>query len=96
MKIKYYILLFGFTALISFPIINGILQILPDTAQSENRKIKPFPAIDTCKIEAAAEIAEKYLTDHFSLRNRIIKLYNKLNIFVFKSSPISIKAIVGN
>jgi hypothetical protein len=95
MTLKHYILLIGFVALICFPIINGFTKILPDIAGTENRKITSFPQPDTSKVENLSKYLEAYLTDNISVRNRMIKLYNKLNIFVFRSSPVSIKAIVG-
>ncbi len=95
MNTKYYILLIGFIVCISFPTINGITKILPDIISNENRRIQSFPKIDTCKIEKLSKYFEEYLTDNISVRNRMIKLYNQLNIFVFRSSPIVIKAIVG-
>lgn len=95
MNTKYYILFIGFITCISFPLINTVTKILPDIASNENRKVKSFPTIDTCKIENLSKDLEGYLTDNISVRNRMIKLYNQLNIFVFRSSPVVIKAIVG-
>lgn len=95
MKLRYYILLIGFIGFISFPLLNGFISILPDIHSHENRRIRSFPDMDTLNAEKLASHTETYLNDHISIRNRMIKLYNQLNIFVFRSSPVSIKAIVG-
>ncbi len=95
MNNKYYILLIGFSLMMAFPIINSLVHILPDIESTENRKLKPFPKFDTCKIENITKAFEEYLSDNISVRNRMIKFYNQLNIFVFRSSPVSIKAFVG-
>ena len=95
MNIKYIILFIGFLLFITFPIINNLANILPDIESSENRKMKSFPMMDTISNESKSKFLEEYLIDHTSVRNRLIKFYNKLNIFVFKSSPVVIKAIVG-
>ncbi len=95
MNAKYYIILTGFILFISFPIINSVTSILPDVSSSENRKLKSFPKLDKYRIATINKTLEDYFTDHISIRNRMIRLYNQLNIFVFRSSPVSIKAIVG-
>lgn len=95
MKLRHYILLIGFIGFISFPLLNGLSGILPDISSNENRRIREFPDIDTLAAEKLSAYSETYLNDHISIRNRMIKLYNQLNIFVFRSSPVSIKAIVG-
>ncbi len=95
MKLSNYILLIGFLVIISFPLINRFLPVLPDIESTENRRQKSFPKLDTCQMENMSKNLETYLTDNISIRNRMIKVYNHLNIFVFRSSPVSIKAIVG-
>lgn len=95
MAYKQHILIIGFCLFICFPILNSLIPILPDIASNENRRISSFPRLDTCAPENISLSVEKYLIENTSIRNRMIKLYNQLNIFVFKSSPVSIKAIVG-
>jgi alginate O-acetyltransferase complex protein AlgJ len=95
MKLAHYILLIGFLVIISFPLLNRFVLLLPDIENTENRRQTSFPHLDTCKMENISKSLESYLTDNISIRNRMIKAYNHLNIFVFRSSPVSIKAIVG-
>lgn len=95
MRGRYYILLVGFLLLISFPMFNKLTGVLPDIINTENRRMRSMPDLDTVATENMAGAIEGYLTDNISIRNRMIQLYNQLNIFVFRSSPVSIKAIVG-
>jgi len=95
MNLKKYILLIGFLIFICFPAVNTVINILPDTESSENRRLKKFKEIFEFEAEEVSDFLDQYLIDHLSIRNRMIKFYNQLNIFVFRSSPVSIKAVVG-
>lgn len=80
---------------ISFPLFNKLVVILPDHTNNENRAMGHFPDLDTCDLENISKYTESFLIDQISIRNRMIRLYNKLNVFVFRSSPVSIKAFAG-
>ena len=95
MNFKKYILLFGFLLFISFPAVNSIISIFPDIESTENRRLKRFKDVVDCNVEEISDFLGQYLVDHISIRNRMIKFYNQLNIFIFRSSPVSIKAVVG-
>lgn len=95
MKLKHYIVLFGFLLFISFPLVNDYTHLLPDITSAENKRKLKFSDVDTLPLRSNPVKLENYLTEEISIRNRMIRLYNHLNIFVFRSSPVSIKAIVG-
>jgi alginate O-acetyltransferase complex protein AlgJ len=83
---------FGF---ICFPWINKIIPIVKQALSSENRALAKFPMVDTCKLDKIPLYLENYMTDRLSTRNSWIRFYNRLNVFVFRSSPASLKAFVG-
>jgi alginate O-acetyltransferase complex protein AlgJ len=90
-----YILCFGFLILISFPVLNNWFNIVEEVASTENRRLKSFPDLDSISIEDYPKELEDYLIDHISIRNQMIRFYNKLNIFVFRSSPVVVSAFIG-
>ena len=83
---------FGF---ISFPMINSFIPFIKAGISNENRALAILPKIDTCENDKLPKYLENYLVDRLSIRNNMIRFYNKLNIFVFRSSPVSIKALIG-
>jgi alginate O-acetyltransferase complex protein AlgJ len=95
MKVKAHILAWGFVLFISFPILNKFIPILPDAIGNENRRLSSFPKFQKDSLELFSKKLENYLSDHISIRNRFIELYNQLNIFIFHSSPTNIKAFAG-
>lgn len=95
MKVKSYILVPCFLLFIAFPLLNGLTGIVPDIPGTENRKQRSFGELKMDVSDSGIKQIESYFTDRISGRNRMIQWYNHLNVFVFRSSPISIKAIVG-
>jgi alginate O-acetyltransferase complex protein AlgJ len=95
MKLKGYILFFGFILVIIFPMINNCLGLVKEEASTENRSLKSFPKLNTSNIESYLGSVEKYVIDHTTVRNQIIRWYNQLNVFVFRSSPANVDAFVG-
>lgn len=95
MNKRHYILIIVFVTFISFPLINNFIAVLPDISSNENRRIKSFPDLKNLKFENISAALEDYLNDNISVRNRFIFFYNHLNVFVFRSSPVLFKAMVG-
>lgn len=62
---------------------------------NENRALAKFPLIDTCDSDRLPYYMENYLIDRLSTRNTMIRFYNQLNVFIFKSSPPGVKAFIG-
>ncbi len=95
MKLKFYILCFGFIVVITFPIINNCLGLVKEEVSAENRSLKQFPKLNKHTYENYLSNVDKYIIDHTTIRNQIIRWYNQLNIFVFRSSPSNVDAFVG-
>lgn len=66
-----------------------------DVSSNENRSLKALPKMDTCSVDTYLKGIEEYLIDHTNVRNHAIRLHNKLNVFVFKSSPVNVSAFIG-
>ncbi len=95
MRTEKYILCFGFFILISFPVINNLLNIVKPASNTENRALKVMPKTDTCSVDTYIKGLEGFLIDHTSIRNYAIRFHNKLNVFVFRSSPVNVEAFIG-
>lgn len=95
MKAIRYIFIVAFFGFLVLPWLNGSIPILNKVVSTENRALTKFPEIDTCDMDKFPLYLENYLTDQLSTRNNWIRFYNRLNIFVFKSSPVSLKGFVG-
>src|ERR1041385_2389459 len=84
-----------FFAFILFPWINKFIPVINDKISNENRALAKFPNIDTCKLNSIPFYLENYVVDRLSTRNNMIRFYNQLNVFAFKSGPPGIKAFIG-
>jgi hypothetical protein len=80
---------------IYFPLVDHLIPIVKPVTSNENRALAGFPEPDTCDIDKIPLYLENYLVDRLGTRNNMIRFYNQLNIFVFKSSPSGIKAFIG-
>lgn len=81
--------------MISFQIINSIFNIVPDTENTENKQALEKPKLKIALLDPFPTEYDAYYSDHFSIRQRLIKYFNALNIFVFKKSPIPTKVLIG-
>lgn len=89
------ILLLTFMLWIYFPILNSFTSLIPDSVNTENRKIKTIHDINFNSLDSLTRSTEKVLIDQLSIRNRMHRFYNQLNIFTFRSSPLSLSAFTG-
>lgn len=85
-----------FIGFISFPFLNHKLNIIADTENTEKRQPTAKPAFDVNRLDEYFLQFEKYYSDNFTFRQRLIKYFNQLNLVVFKKSPIPDQVIIGN
>lgn len=85
-----------FIILISFPFLNENLKLIKDVENTENRQPTAKPDFDINHLDGFPSKYDKYYSDNFSLRQRMIKYYNHINLIVFKKSPIPEQVIIGN
>jgi alginate O-acetyltransferase complex protein AlgJ len=95
MKTQRYILVFGFLLVMIFPLINNVLPFISHVGSSENRKPSPFPSFKKITPDESVKGLENYLLDRLEIRNNAIRFYNKLSVFVFRSSPTNVDAFIG-
>lgn len=86
----------GFLTLIAFPYLNGKLNLIADISSSENRQMTAKPELDFKRLDAYPKKYEAYFNDHFSIRSRLVKYFNLLNIIIFKKSPLPEQVIIGH
>jgi hypothetical protein len=90
-----YIIIFAFIAVIAFPLLNKCIGIVNDIGSSENRQLSAAPTFEFNKLDPFPSLYDKYYSDHFTLRSRIIKAFNVLNIKLFEKSPIPDQVVIG-
>lgn len=78
-----------------FPVINNGCHFFEKQDSSENRKLAEWPQLENSSIDTYVKGLESYLIDHLHIRNNAIRFHNRLNVFVFRSSPSGVKALVG-
>lgn len=95
MKLNKHILSVGFLVMLIFPLINYFVPLVSDIKSTENRRLKTFADIKFSSTDSLTKTTETVLVDQLSIRNRMQKVYNDLNVFVFRSSPISLGGFIG-
>jgi len=86
----------AFLIVISFPFINGKLTIIKDIENTENRQPAAKPYFDILQLDNFPSKYDNYFSDNFTVRQRLIKYYNQLNLVLFKKSPLPDQIIIGN
>ncbi len=95
-KFRNIIVIVIFISLISIPFLNDKLSIIKDIENTENRKPAERPDFDINHLDGFPSKYDKYYSDNFTFRQRLIKYYNQLNLVVFKKSPVPDQVIIGN
>jgi alginate O-acetyltransferase complex protein AlgJ len=90
-----YIISVVFILLLVFPLLAKLINLFPDKAQDENRKLTEKPVLDWRHLDKYPSQFDAYFNDHFELRNVGLTLYNQFNVFFLKKSPAPEKAILG-
>lgn len=67
-----------------------------DVNEVENRQLAVLPTLSINRLDPFPSQFDQYFSDHFPFRSQIVKAYNKINISLFKISPLPFKVIIGN
>lgn len=94
MKAAKYSLVIGFAFIILFPLINNKIHFFSKLGSSENRRMTQWPVFKW-SVDDYIKGVEGYLIDNLDIRNNAIRFHNRLSVFVFRSSPSPVKALVG-
>ncbi len=95
---KHFKYVFGialFLITISFPLINNSFKLIKDIASTENKGAISRPEFKIEKLDPFPAQYEKYYDNHFSLRNKMIQIFNFIHINFLKQSPNEEQVIVG-
>ncbi len=85
----------AFIGLISFPFLNGKLKFIKDIENTENRQPTAKPDFDINHLDVFPSKFDKYYSDNFTIRQRLIKYFNQLNLVVFKKYPVPDQVVLG-
>ena len=80
----------GFILMIILPGIATFSANDPDVTLKEKRKLAQFPELNWRleTIESFPKAFDRYIRDNFGFRNKLIKLYNTLQVKWLKQSPV--------
>lgn len=84
-----------FSGILLFPWINGIFGFVEDMENTENRLMAEVPEFDLQRLDPFPHDFEKYLNDHFNLRNLLIRTYNSINYEVFDVTGLHSTVVKG-
>lgn len=90
-----YLITFIFLAGIAFPLINDKMHLINDIESFENRSMAERPPFNVKKLDPFPALYDTFYTDHFTLRNRLIRYFNLFNIKAYRKSPFPDKLVVG-
>lgn len=84
-----------FLAMIAFPLLNGWFKLVPDIESTENRQMAARPPLELSHLDPFPAEYEKYYNDNFSIRSRMVKSFNTMNITLFNKSPLPDMVVIG-
>jgi hypothetical protein len=76
-------------------LFNSSFHFIEDLQSFENRKAKEKPAFDPAHLNPYPEKYDIYYNDNFTLRSRLVRLYNRLKIELLHVSPMPDKVYIG-
>ena len=84
---RHWVFIGVFVITISLPLMQSILGVVPSSVLSENRNLAPPPNLDTrIRLKQLRKEFDAYYADNFGFRPHLIRIYDKINIEVFKQS----------
>lgn len=85
-----------FIAILSFAFFNNIFNVIKDIKSSENRQMTSKPVMYLQHLDPYPTQYEKYYNDNFSIRSKLIRYYNIINLKFYQKSPFPEQVIIGN
>ncbi len=95
-KILIRILPFLFIGFIWLPMLNGVLHIIPEIKNTENRKLAEKPIFNISLLDPFPKDYTNYFEDNISFRAYYITLNSLYNYFFLKKSVVEKKVVIGN
>jgi len=94
-KITNTILTIGFLSIIFTGLLQFHLAKKEELNMAENRKLAERPVFDINNLDPLPSQFDKYFTDHFPYRTRIVTVFNEINLNKFNISPLPDKVMIG-
>ena len=84
-----------FMGLLFLPWVAEVFPIFPVVANTENRPLKSLPEFSINTLDSFPVEFDEYYSDHFTLRNLMLKLNSKIQFHWFNLAPHRGKAFIG-
>jgi alginate O-acetyltransferase complex protein AlgJ len=84
-----------FILLLVFPKIQDYITVIPETRNTENRKMATNPEFDFENRDVYPSQYADYFEDNFSLRNQLLLVNNLYNYFILDKSIAEKKVVIG-
>lgn len=94
-RFRQFFLIVLFLSIIYFPLLNVKNTFLKDTENTENRQPAPMPVLSLKKLDPFPLQFERYYSDHFSLRQRLMKSYYDFNLALYHKTPNPDQVVIG-
>lgn len=90
-----YFLIVVFLLAISSAFIQSAFKIIPQVANTENRRLSDKPVFSINLLDPFPAQFETYYNDHFAFRNQFVKLYADISLDLFGKCPYPDQVVIG-
>jgi len=94
-KFSNYFLIDLFLLAISSAFIQNAFRIIPEVANTENRRLADKPFFKINLLDPFPAEYESYYNDHFAFRNQFVKLYADVSLDFFGKCPYPDQVVIG-
>jgi hypothetical protein len=90
-----YFLIVLFLVALSSAFIQNAFKLIPEMANTENRRLSYRPILDIKLLDPFPAAYESFYNDHFAFRNQFVKLYADVSLDVFGKCPYPDQVVIG-
>ena len=90
-----YFLIVLFLLALSSAFIQNAFNIIPQVANTENRRLTDQPDFNVTLLDPFPAKYESFYNDHFAFRNQFVKLYADVNLDMFGKCPYPDQVVIG-
>jgi len=94
-KSRNILIILFFMSLLFLPWVAEVFPVFPVVANTENRALKSLPEFSIDTMDSFPVEFDEYYSDHFTLRNLMLKLNSKIQFHWFNLAPHRGKAFIG-
>lgn len=92
---RFYILAYGFAALVLLPMMDQLLSLSASFKSTENRHVEGPPTLHFPHVKTFIRQFDQYYKENFGWRNALFYVYSRWKYQVLGESPLPEKVIVG-